>query len=63
MFIKYSDKTNSISIDETEKKCSKCNSAFINIDSKQTCECDNDHIYKKSKDFLQKKTNSANSKS
>lgn len=63
MFIKYSDKTKPISIDEIEQKCSECNSNFIVIDLKKTCKCDNDHIYKKSKDFLQKKTNSANSKS
>lgn len=63
MFIKYSDKTKPISVDETEKKCNKCNSVFITIDSKQVCGCDDSYIYKKSKDFLQKKTNSANSKS
>jgi hypothetical protein len=63
VFIKYSDKTKPISVDEIEQKCNKCDSNFIIIDSKKTCKCDNDHIYKKSKDFLQKKTNSANSKS
>jgi len=64
MFIKYSDKTEPISLDEgLEKLCKKCGFKVIKINQVETCECDDNHIYKKSKDFLQKKTISANSNS
>lgn len=62
MFLKFGDKNKNISVEEKGETCNKCGASFIVINENKKCECSNDSFYKKSKEILQKKEVSANSK-
>jgi hypothetical protein len=58
MFLKYSDENKSVSVEETEIICNKCKSRVISINGVEKCGCENDNLYKKSKEiFTQKNKN------